>query len=104
MISKYILNTPILKGERGLKICPLDPLWWTTLSGPTYGDDALKDTLRGVLSSVRQVSCLRDFLIMCTGNTKTLLHTFWKKEFWKISESPLGSFFPFLKNYAFTMR
>lgn len=47
-MSKYVLNTPIIKGERGFKICPLDPLWWSfALSSSTGGDHVLKDTLYG---------------------------------------------------------
>lgn len=49
----------------------------------------------GALSSVLQV-----FLNICTDRTKIMVTQFLEEAVLKISESPLGSFFPFLKNYV----
>lgn len=105
-VSKYVLNTPILKRERGLKICPLDPLQWSfALSGPTTGGaDALKDTLNGgTVLSVPSILSPR-FVNICTDKTKTMVTHLLGEAVLKASEPPLGSFFHFLKNHAFAMR
>lgn len=49
----------------------------------------------GALSSVLQV-----FLNICTDRTKIMVTQFLEEAVLKISESPLGSFFPILKNYV----
>jgi hypothetical protein len=80
--SFVIWNTPTLKGEKEMMICPLDTLGWSfALSSSIGRDNVLKDVLgEDTVLCVPSILSPR-FGDICIDETKPMAHTFWKKQF-----------------------